>query len=154
MAASCSMVTSKTLRPRPASRFNNQPAAFSTRMSRLYETGDCRQHRANCPAKVSTHIFAPEAQWRLAGGGTTGTKPVESPSPERAKDRSRSAAPPGLGGLGSRSRWFHHRLISGVPPGRRVIPDLCRNLSWTVCATVAVILDLLESSTHASDLNN
>src|SRR5262249_16291447 len=30
---------------------------------------------------------------------------------------------------------FHHRLISGVPPGRRVIPDLCRYLSWTICAS-------------------
>jgi len=30
-----------------------------------------------------------------------------------------------------RLRWFHHRLISGVPPGRRVTLDLCRNLSWT-----------------------
>src|SRR5262250_164212 len=82
---------------------------------------------ANCPVKVSTHVFAPEAHWKSAGGVTTGTKPVEPPSPGGATDRSRSVAPPGLESMGSQSRWFHHRLISGVPPGRRVIPDLCRN---------------------------
>src|SRR5262245_35373010 len=111
-------------------------------MSRLVETGDCGQRSANCPAKVSTHVFAPEARWKLAGGVTTGTKPVEPPSPGGATDRDRSVAPPGLESMGSQSRWFHHRLISGVPPGRRVIPDMCRNFSWTVCATLAAALDL------------
>jgi len=65
---------------------------------------------ANCAAKVSTHVFAPEARWKLAGGVTTGTKPVEPPSPGGATDRSRSVAPPGLESMGSQSRWFHHRL--------------------------------------------
>src|SRR5262249_18815443 len=88
---------------------------------------------ADTQAKVSTHVFVPEAQRRLAGGGTNGIKPVEPPSPERATDRSRSVAPPGLEALGSQYRWFHHRLISGVSPGRRVIQDLCRNLSTQVC---------------------
>src|SRR5215813_2966658 len=124
-------------------------------MNRPYETGDVGNVAQSSPAKVSTHVFAPEARWRLAGGGTTGTKPVEPPSPGGATDRSRSVAPPGLGGylrsppvveppgpsrlnlpapegrqtgLGlsplrgwldtyDRFRWFHHRLISGVPPG-------------------------------------
>jgi hypothetical protein len=31
---------------------------------------------------------------------------------------------------------LHHRLISGVPQGRSVIPDLCRNFSFTVCRTL------------------
>src|SRR5215475_4779939 len=77
--------------------------------------------------KVSTHVFAPEARWRLAGGGTTRDEPVEPPSPGGATDRDRSVAPPGLESMGSQSRWWRHRLISGVPPGRRVIPDLYRN---------------------------
>jgi len=36
--------------------------------------------------KVSTHVLAPEARWRLAGGSTTGAKPVEPPSPGGATD--------------------------------------------------------------------
>src|SRR5262245_25739464 len=71
--------------------------------------------------RVSTQAFAPEARRILAGGGTAGTEPVGTPNPGGAADRSRSAAPPGLEELGTRSRWFHHRLISGVPPGRRMI---------------------------------
>src|SRR5215468_11406411 len=103
-------------------------------MNRPYETGDVGNVAQSSPAKVSTHVFAPEAHWKLAGGATTGTKPVEPPSPGGATDRSRSVAPPGLESMGSQSRWFHHQLISGVPPGQRVIPDLCRNLNWTDCA--------------------
>jgi len=106
----------------------------------LNETRDRRKSSATCLAKISTQVFVPEAQRRLAGGGTTGIKPVEPPSPERARDQSRSVAPPGLEALGSQYRWFYHRLISGVPPGRRVIRDLCR-ISYTVCATLAAILD-------------
>src|SRR5215470_10490493 len=68
---------------------------------------------AELRAKVSTHVFTPEARWRLAGGGTTGTKTVEPPSPGGATDRSRSVAPPGLGILGSRSRWWNHRDQDG-----------------------------------------
>ncbi len=60
-------------------------------------------------------------------GETTGTEPLETTSPGGATDRNCSAAPPGLDGFGPRSRWFHHRLISRVPPGRRTIPDLYRN---------------------------
>src|SRR5262245_3383553 len=61
-----------------------------------------RENSANRTAKVSTHVFAPEAQRRLAGGGAQRNhrKRVEKfiPSPGGAADQSRSAAPPGLGG--------------------------------------------------------
>src|SRR5262249_8101043 len=82
---------------------------------------------ANTAAKVSTPVFAPEARWRLAGGGTTGAKPVEPPSPGGATDQHRSIAPPGLESMESQSQWLPPLLISSGPPGRRVIPDLCRN---------------------------
>ena len=85
--------------------------------------------------------FAPEAQWKLAGGGAERNhrKRIVIYFQPRRGDRPASVCcPSGAHGfLGSRSRRFHRRLISGVPPGRRAIPDLCRNSSWTVCATTA-----------------
>src|SRR2546428_7982968 len=82
------------------------------------------------------------------------------PSPGGATDEVRSVAPPGLGDVfdcvrwflhrlissvppGQKVipdlsvRWFLHRLISSVPPGQKVIPDLSRNFIQTVCATIA-----------------
>jgi hypothetical protein len=35
---------------------------------------------------VQENVFAPEALWRLAGGGTTGSARKNSSSPERATD--------------------------------------------------------------------
>ncbi len=98
--------------------------------------GVCRNFgRPVCAHSSLIHRFiAPEARRRLAGGETTGTEPIEIPSPGGATDRNRSAAPPGLDDLGPRYRWFHHRLISRVPPGQRTIPDLCRNFCRPVCA--------------------
>src|SRR5215510_554882 len=80
--------------------------------------------------------FAPEAQRKLAGGGAERNhrKRVEIYSQPRRGDRPASVCRPSGAPAGDfdRIRWFHHRLISGVPPGRRSITDLCRNLSWTV----------------------
>src|SRR5262245_31080373 len=82
--------------------------------------------------------FAPEAQRILAGGGAERNRrnraEIYSGAPE---GRQTSFGLPPLRGsrvLGSRSRRFHRRLISGVPPGRRASPDLCRNSSCLVCA--------------------
>jgi hypothetical protein len=49
-------------------------------------------------------------------------------------------------------RWFHHRLISSVPPGRRSIPDLCRNLSCPVC--VASITGVLKKTREPPSRRN
>ena len=64
---------------------------------------------------------------------------VEPPGPSRLNLPAPEGRQTGLGlsplrgweDIYDRPRWFHHRLISGVPPGRRVIPDLCRNFSRT-----------------------
>jgi hypothetical protein len=65
---------------------------------------------------------------------TTGTGgKIYSGAPEGRQTEVTSVAPPGLGDVLDCVRWFLHRLISGVPPGQRVIPDLRGNLSMQVC---------------------
>jgi len=85
--------------------------------------------------------FAPEAQRILAGGGAERNhrKRVEIYSQPRRGDRPASVCRPSRAPEGDFDcvRWFLHRLISGVPPGRRSIPELCRNFSCPVCATFA-----------------
>jgi arylsulfatase A-like enzyme len=64
-------------------------------------------------------VSAPEARWILAGGGTTGNADNRYFQPRRGDRQILSIAPPGLVELcRPRSRWFHHRLISGAPPGQ------------------------------------
>src|SRR5262245_36797312 len=83
--------------------------------------------------------FAPEAQRILAGGGAQRNHRDQSkdmfPAPEGRQIGISLSPPPGLDGFFDRTRWFHHRLISGVPPGRRSITDLCRNFSCPVCGS-------------------
>src|SRR2546422_2117385 len=82
---------------------------------------------ADTQAKVFTQVFAPEARRILAGGGAQRN--------HRSRRRNLFPAPEGrqtelclspLRGWEDNSdcvRWFLHRLISSVPPGRRVIED-------------------------------
>jgi acetyl esterase len=62
-------------------------------------------------------FFVPEAQERLAGGATTGTGRKISSSSERATDKFDLSPFQGFGESLLLSRWFRHRLISGVPSG-------------------------------------
>src|SRR5262245_47998555 len=64
-------------------------------------------------------VFAPEARRILVGGGTTGNADATiRPAPEGRWTRL-VRRPSGAGNkYCPTSRWFHHRLISAVPPGR------------------------------------
>src|SRR5215475_2862712 len=68
-------------------------------------------------------VFAPEAQRTLAGGGTTGKAGVTIRPAPKGRQISFVCRPSGAGIRGCLiSWWFHHRLISGVPPGRNPKP--------------------------------
>src|SRR5215831_16496725 len=97
---------------------------------------------ANCPAKVSTHVFCAGGAADISGwwspSVTTGTDgKIYSGAPEGRQTNIGLSPLRGWMDIFDSIQWFLHRLISGVPPGRRSIPDLCRNISWTVCATIA-----------------
>jgi len=115
---------------------------------------------ANCRAKVSTHVFVPEAQRRLAGGEAQRNHRNQRrnifPAPEGRQTKVGLSPLRGWEYVFDCARWFLHRLISGVPPGRRVSPDLCRNFSSTVRAPLADQLlngrsDCLISPTRNND---
>ncbi len=95
--------------------------------------------------QVGRCVFVPKGRRILAGGGTTGTAPNNSPSPEGATDQARSIAPSGLG------RYW--RSFPVVPPpanircasgtktyvdgvGWQLIGRLTINLLWKIVGQV------------------
>ncbi len=77
-------------------------------------------------AAVPTLPFAPEAQRRLAGGGAQRNHRNQQkyifPAPEGRQTEPCLSPLRGWEDIFDRIRWLHHRLISGVPEGRRIIP--------------------------------
>src|SRR5262245_56896362 len=98
---------------------------------------------ANSQPKVSTRVFAPEARRIIAGGGAQRNhrnfwrNPF--PAPEGRQTEIGLSPLRGWDNVFGRIRWFIHRLISGVPPGQRVNPDLRRNFSSTVSESLSPV---------------
>src|SRR5262249_37643757 len=90
-------------------------------------------------AKVSAQVFAPEALRRLAGGGAQRNHRNQwrnpPPAPEGRQTEIGLSPLRGWGNVSDRVRWFLYRLISAVPPGQRVIPNLDRKFNTKVWPT-------------------
>src|SRR5262245_41999476 len=72
--------------------------------------------------RIQENVLPRRRRWRiLAGGETTGYWRQNSSSPERATDQSFGPAPfQGANSHLLRYRWFLHRPISNIPPGRKM----------------------------------
>src|SRR5262245_14661077 len=110
---------------------------------------------ADAQAKISTQVFAPEARRTLAGGGAQRNHRDQSkdmfPAPEGRQIGIGLSPLRGWKGFFDSLRWFHHRLISGVPPGQRIILNLRRKSSMQVYPYAEgrhTVLPLLDSRAY------
>src|SRR5262245_49132265 len=78
-------------------------------------------------ATISTRFLAPEARRILAGGGAQRNHRDQLrnsfPAPEGRRTEPCLSPLRGWEDVFDRVRWFLHRLISGVLPGQRTIPE-------------------------------